>query len=675
MRMREAHVPIFLWVSAAALLHLGGGEQADRVAAMQESETKLRVAARVLASPPTLSGISIAPGNLQTQKTTSYLLHANAVYSDGARVDISHSCLWSSSDSDTVSVGTRSIYTAIPGLAIYSGEWPGQIVAKKVGAAQVNCSWEGITGSIAVIVGELEEVDLKGEEIPVDPKDEVTPEKDKKKDEKKKPDDVKKPEKKPDEVIVAEMPPEEKPKDKADEMKKEEKTPPPPPVPETDKKIAVQQHQDDDEKKNDDAKYLAEKNHHVKPGEESQASITSTSENDKNPTPGTHNGAGKPDQPGNGEKTIVAQDENRPGEKVAPNVIPKGAVPKMPVEKQPDPAPKPGTAKGDDKVATTLPKTATPAPTPAPKVNDGKGITAPAPAPAPAAKEDPNGTPSLAVGPKPMPTSSANTPPGAGDGKPKLPSLPPTPGAPKWVGSLGFGAKGENGKPSIAIDEKVAKAAIGMDQLDKLKKVEGETKLSAHRGQWKSSSLEKWRAAIENYVPGVKPGNQTNLGTAASPWATYLAQIHVRLHPIFAEGFVDGLGDLPTGHPLNDKTLITRMEIVIKPDGTLHHLGIIKTSGVTAFDIAALDSVDRAGPFGKAPQEIISPDGLAYLHWEFHRDEMRCSNVNAYPYMLKGGAPAAPDPKAPPPPPTKPPEGSPKLPAGSTMGALQSPNG
>ncbi len=27
-----------------------------------------------------------------------------------------------------------------------------------------------------------------------------------------------------------------------------------------------------------------------------------------------------------------------------------------------------------------------------------------------------------------------------GDGKPKLPTLPNTPGGPKWVGSLGFGA-------------------------------------------------------------------------------------------------------------------------------------------------------------------------------------------------------------------------------------------
>ena len=215
-----------------------------------------------------------------------------------------------------------------------------------------------------------------------------------------------------------------------------------------------------------------------------------------------------------------------------------------------------------------------------------------------------------------------------------------------------------------------------MDQLDKLKKVEGETKLSMHRGQWKSSSLEKWRAAIENYVPGVKPGNQTNLGTAAAPWATYLAQIHLRLHPIFADGFVEGLCDLPPGHPLNDKSLVTRMEIVIKADGTIHHLGIVRASGVTAFDIAALDSVDRAGPFGKVPSEIVSPDGLAYLHWEFHRDEMRCSNVNAYPYKLNSGAAPVPtEPKAPPPLPTKPPEGAPKLPAGSTMGAVKPPNG
>ena len=74
-------------------------------------------------------------------------------------------------------------------------------------------------------------------------------------------------------------------------------------------------------------------------------------------------------------------------------------------------------------------------------------------------------------------------------------------------------------------------------------------------------------------------------------------------------------------------------------------------------------------PFGKAPTAIVSPDGLVYLHWEFHRDEMRCSNLNAYPYVLKeGGTPVKPEPKDPPKPPVKPnPED------GKTYGSLLGP--
>jgi len=61
----------------------------------------------------------------------------------------------------------------------------------------------------------------------------------------------------------------------------------------------------------------------------------------------------------------------------------------------------------------------------------------------------------------------------------------------------------------------------------------------------------------------------------------------------------------------------------------------VKTSGITAFDVAALDSVQRASPFGPAPSAIISPDGRVYLHWEFHREEaIACSTINASPFML-----------------------------------------
>jgi TonB family protein len=104
---------------------------------------------------------------------------------------------------------------------------------------------------------------------------------------------------------------------------------------------------------------------------------------------------------------------------------------------------------------------------------------------------------------------------------------------------------------------------------------------------------------------------------------------------------------------MNDPKVFTRLEIVVTKDGHLVKMGVIKTSGITAFDIAALDSVNRAQPFGPAPGAIVSPDGNVYLHWEFHRDEVyACSTMNARPFLLSN----PPKQNEPPPPaPGKPP--------------------
>ena len=160
---------------------------------------------------------------------------------------------------------------------------------------------------------------------------------------------------------------------------------------------------------------------------------------------------------------------------------------------------------------------------------------------------------------------------------------------------------------------------------------------------WQASNFERWRSAIENYVSSVKPGNQTALNTAAVPFATYLNGMHNRIHPIFADSFLASLDNLPATHPMNDQHLITRLEIVLTRDGHIVKMGVVKTSGITAFDIAALDSVQRASPFGPAPGAIVSTDGNVYLHWEFHRDEVyACSTMNARPFMLNV-APTAPE--------------------------------
>ncbi len=495
---------------------------------------------------------------------------------------------------------------------------------------------------------------------PTEPTDPPEPDKKKDKEKDKDQEKAKEPEKKA-------PPPKEEPKKLPELPKKDETTnvkpteivpvpPPPPPEPTVEKKISVIQNQKDEEEPNPEADYLSEKNHKVDPKDQTHATITSTTQNDPDPTPGTSNG--KPaEKPGNADKTKIAQDDDRPGEKVAPSLSPKVATATNP---KPVDIEKGGTAKGDDKAAgkTTAPPTPTPKVAAPEEKSDGKGVKTPQPG-APEIIAGANGGPSVA-----NPASSANPAPatsstiaGIGDGKKFIPPdlLPKPKAAPggKWV--AGLDGNGPNGIGKLAVNEKTFKAVVGMDELDKLKKVESETQKTKHLGAWKSSSLERWRSAIENYTPGVKPGNQTNLGTAAAPWATYLAQIHLRLHPIFADSFVDSLDNLPATHPLNDKALVTRMEIVMKPDGTLDHLGIVRPSGVTAFDVAALDAVDRAAPFGKAPSQIVSPDGLVYLHWEFHRDDMRCSNINAYPYVLKEGeTPKAPEPLPVPKPPMKP---------------------
>jgi TonB family protein len=199
----------------------------------------------------------------------------------------------------------------------------------------------------------------------------------------------------------------------------------------------------------------------------------------------------------------------------------------------------------------------------------------------------------------------------------------------------GLGASAAPGALNTNLNQAQIATIVGTDNLRKLREADGERRRSEHRGSWVASNFDRWRSAIENYVSSVKEGNQTALNTARVPFATYLNGMHQRIHPIFAESFLESLDSLPPNHPLNDQELMTRLEIVLTKDGHLKRMGVVRLSGVTAFDVAALDAVDRAQPFGPAPSAIVSPDGNVYLHWEFHRNEVfACSTQGAVPFIL-----------------------------------------
>lgn len=450
------------------------------------------------------------------------------------------------------------------------------------------------------------------------------------------------------------------------QKKEEEKKVPLPPDPK-DRRVAVRQHAKPDQEDNPTAKFIAEQANHVK--EETRSTLTSHDRDDEHPTPGASH-RGTDESPGDSDKTRIAENDEHKGER---NRAPGERGQDIDVQHEPH-----------------LPK-------PEPQPAGAAALTPPAPARPRAASDESKPSSPQAPQSAPQPLPGGATPPspevessseghwtfnparqgGATGVNPRSNAGSPTtnqPGGHLW--SLpGLGQAAAPGVLNTNLTQGQVASIVGSDSLRKLREADGERRRSEHRGSFVASRFDRWKSAIENYVASVKEGNQTALNTAQSPFATYLNGMHERIHPIFAESFLDSLDNLPPTDRLNDQQLLTRLEIVLTKDGHLKKMGVVRLSGVTAFDIAALDAVDRAQPFGPAPGAIVSADGNVYLHWEFHRNrDLACSTWGARPFLLNT-APADPQTPATPPAPTGPgnqgkERGAPTLPTDSREGAL-----
>jgi len=231
-------------------------------------------------------------------------------------------------------------------------------------------------------------------------------------------------------------------------------------------------------------------------------------------------------------------------------------------------------------------------------------------------------------------------PPGQGSGDRGGDSRPGSPGGAQERAGARAGA-GTNLKLSFSQFE----ATFGSEELKKQREAFLEQQKTRARGGRSEEQWRKFRAAIENYVDKVKPGNQTALNAAASPFAAYLAAVHRNIHREFALGFLRGLPLV--GGPFADPNLRTRLALVINQDGSLHQVGVIQTSGFTPYDFGAWNAVMKAAPFPEAPKKILSGDGRVYVHWDFYNNERQCGTFNAEPYILpmpERKAPPAPGP-------------------------------
>jgi chemotaxis protein histidine kinase CheA len=194
----------------------------------------------------------------------------------------------------------------------------------------------------------------------------------------------------------------------------------------------------------------------------------------------------------------------------------------------------------------------------------------------------------------------------------------------------GGGAGGSG--PNLQIGWSQFEAVMGEEQLEREREEYAQARLSQQRGR-SAERQRRWRqfrTAIENYVSSVQPGNQTALNTAASPFASFLADMHRRIHMQYHQF----LGGLRPGGPMSDMTLQTRLEIILGGDGTVDRVGVVRTSGNLQFDLGAFTAVMDAVPFATPPSSILSGDGKVYLHWTFKRNQPYCHVSHAAPYIL-----------------------------------------
>lgn len=389
----------------------------------------------------------------------------------------------------------------------------------------------------------------------------------------------------PEPVVEPEPPkPEEKPVEETALMP----TPPPPPVQPKERLKSVEQIVENEDAFNPDAQFLAEKTKIVE--EQTQASVTSNYLMDK--------------------EAVAVADPERPEEEL----------------------------EGGDEKKVAGAENAAAAPTENKSQVRKENLIEPAAVPAPVGGEKP--------GKKGEEGAKAIAEDNIGDSATPVVKVGEEGSGGK--GSEGSDKGGENSKPG-----KPGKPRLTLTMSD-FEALYGSTE-GAAKGQEDESASSKGgkgdkrrkfvMAQLENYLPEVKPGNQTALSTAADPFAKFLHQMHLRIHDKWGDGALRDFDKLGGSNPLNSPALLVTLEIVVRPDGTLEKAAPVGSSGYLPYDVAAVTAVFDSAPFPKPPESIRSYNGNVYLRWTLHRDTRQCATSFAEPFILTGpSAGAAPAP-------------------------------
>jgi TonB family protein len=115
--------------------------------------------------------------------------------------------------------------------------------------------------------------------------------------------------------------------------------------------------------------------------------------------------------------------------------------------------------------------------------------------------------------------------------------------------------------------------------------------------------------------------------TATGAEGDYLRALHRTIHFRWAVQFIEDVAEKrPPTDPLNNPKLETEILFTVRWDGSPAEITVTESSGVPAFDQAAVAAVKGDQSFAVPPIDVYGDDGVAHFRWIFSRDPSRlCS--------------------------------------------------
>ncbi|HEY6476278.1 MAG TPA: TonB family protein, partial [Polyangia bacterium] len=121
--------------------------------------------------------------------------------------------------------------------------------------------------------------------------------------------------------------------------------------------------------------------------------------------------------------------------------------------------------------------------------------------------------------------------------------------------------------------------------------------------------------------PGVGAPAEEPPITATGTEGDYLRAIHRTIHFRWDFQFIEQVADKrPTTDPLNNPNLEAEVLFTVRWDGSPAEVTVSRSSGVPAFDQAAVATIKGDRPFPVPPIDVYGDDGVAHFRWIFARD-------------------------------------------------------